>query len=91
MHFNLITFIIQQFAGTGTLYSGSYDGHVQVWSMETKRVVNKVSAHPGNSILYLDFIDDIHMLTHGRDGLVKIWTRMEESWMQDGKVLIKDL
>lgn len=75
-----------KFAGTDTLFSGNYDGVIHEWSMETKRIINKVTAHPGHSVLYLDLIDDTKMLTQGRDGLVKIWSRKSNGWSEIGMI-----
>ncbi|XP_045196331.1 guanine nucleotide-binding protein subunit beta-like protein 1 homolog isoform X5 [Mercenaria mercenaria] len=79
-----------KFQGNETLYSGNYDGAVFEWSMETRRVVSNFSAHPGHSILYLDFSNDSHLITHGRDGLVKIWAKNETGMRQNGELKCSD-
>lgn len=72
------------------LYSGNYDGVVHIWSMETKRVIDKVLAHQGTSVLSIDFDSCSQMFTHGRDGHVKSWTRAETGWIENNSVVCSD-
>lgn len=51
--------------------SASEDGDIKFWEMNTGKEVKKTKAH--SAILALDYSRDGHLITSGRDKLVKIW------------------
>lgn len=69
------------------LFSGDQDGFVYVWNMETKRQTAKIAAHPGYSVLWIDFIND-HIITQARDGVVCFW---DKQWTKTDVIKCGDL
>ncbi|WAR08238.1 GNB1L-like protein, partial [Mya arenaria] len=73
------------FENSATLWSGTYTGHVYSWSMETRRISQTILAHPGHSVLWMEFILGTgSLLTQGRDGSVKIWAQSESCFTETG-------
>ena len=54
----------------GTLYK---------WDLKTYRIVSKVSAHNGQSVLWLHSLPPDTLLSQGRDGLVVMWN-ISDNW-----------
>ena len=66
-----------------TLYSGDQNGSVYTWDIKTKRQSNKISAHSGHSVLWMEFMQNV-MVTQGRDGVVQFWNKTEDGWHKSG-------
>lgn len=66
------------------LYAGNETGHVLMWDMKNKRIQSSLDAHGGRSVLWIDFLDDSHMVTQGRDGNVQFWASTDSQWRQTG-------
>ena len=54
------------------LASGSTDGILKLWDLESRRVVLQASEHGGRGILEIAWKDGL-LHTQGRDGFIKIW------------------
>ncbi|XP_052807259.1 guanine nucleotide-binding protein subunit beta-like protein 1 [Mya arenaria] len=81
-----------KFENSATLWSGTYTGHVYSWSMETRRISQTILAHPGHSVLWMEFILGTgSLLTQGRDGSVKIWAQSESCFTETGTLLCSSL
>lgn len=76
-----------QFQGKDTLYSGNYDGVIHIWSLNTNRIQVSLPAHPGQTVLWFDFLDENLFVSQTRDGSMKIWRRSEASLVQDGQYI----
>ena len=68
-------------AGSPTLLSAGSDGEVRLWSLQTFRPLAMGAAHPGSSCLTVRALAGRRVLTHGRDGFVRLWDA------SDGKLL----
>lgn len=56
------------------LASGSVDGSVKLWEVNSQRIIYDIKAHK-DDVTVIDFTDDGElMITGSRDGTVKIWT-----------------
>lgn len=61
-------------AGLPHLLSASADGEVRVWSLQTCRSVAVLpEAHADKSVLAVRALVDSRVLSHGRDGFVRVW------------------
>lgn len=69
------------------LYSGCEDGNIHIWNMHTRRIQTSINAHPENSVLWLEFINE-KLVTQGRDGLVKFWTIRGSEYKLSGMILL---
>ena len=54
------------------LVSGSTDGRVKFWDIESRRVILELNEHGGKGVLNIEWVDQV-LLTQGRDGLIKTW------------------
>jgi len=67
-----------QFESPQLLWSGTSDGTIQCWSMETKRIITSNTPHDGHAVIWLDIHHSSgNLLTQGRNGWVKIWAKEE--------------
>ena len=81
----LIVLFPYQFQTDESLYSGSGNGTVHTWNMKTRRISSILAAHPGHSVLWIDFSPSGGELwTHGRDGWVKQWSQSDTGWKETG-------
>ena len=81
----LIVLFPYQFQADESLYSGSGNGTVHTWNMKTRRISSTLVAHPGHSVLWIDFTSSGGELwTHGRDGWVKQWSQSDTGWKETG-------
>lgn len=55
------------------LLSGDANGEVRLWSLETRRPLATLSAHPDKSVLSVQALADGVVLSQGRDGHVRLW------------------
>lgn len=67
-----------------SLYSGDSSGNIHKWDMKIRRISSTLQAHPGHSVLWMDFTQTGSLLTQGRDGLVKVWSLNEARWTETG-------
>ena len=77
-----------QFQTDHVLYSGDSSGTVHIWDMKIRRVSSTFKAHPGHSVLWMDFTQTGALLTQGREGWVKIWNQSDSGWEESGKEII---
>lgn len=75
-----------KFHSEDVLYSGDSSGTVHIWDMKIRRVSSKLQAHPGHSVLWMDFTQSGALLTQGRDGWVKVWNKSDFSWEETGSM-----
>lgn len=68
------------------LYSGSQEGTIHIWDMKTHRPLETLAAHPGQSVLWIEFISGDEMVTLGRNGIANIWKAAEASWTITGNI-----
>mmetsp|Transcript_28162 Transcript_28162/g.27010 ORF Transcript_28162/g.27010 Transcript_28162/m.27010 type:complete len:410 (+) Transcript_28162:142-1371(+) len=62
------------------LSSGSADGILKIWNINSHRTLVSIDAHKGKSILSVNILfQSSSLLTCGRDGFVKLWRLTEES------------
>mmetsp|Transcript_44218 Transcript_44218/g.96466 ORF Transcript_44218/g.96466 Transcript_44218/m.96466 type:complete len:362 (+) Transcript_44218:92-1177(+) len=61
-----------------SLFSGSADGQLYLWNMRTHRVAAKVCAHANTSVQSIHPILGHQLVTHGRDGFIRIWDLKEK-------------
>ncbi|XP_046548568.1 guanine nucleotide-binding protein subunit beta-like protein 1 [Haliotis rubra] len=61
------------FSTPQTLYSGTLDGKVLQWSLDTRRVQSTVDDHAGHTVLWVCPLSEECLLSQGRDGFVKSW------------------
>ncbi|KAL2756844.1 hypothetical protein ACRALDRAFT_2026829 [Sodiomyces alcalophilus JCM 7366] len=52
--------------------SPSEDGHVVLWDVTSKEVVQRISAHPGHVCFWVDVLGDT-MVTAGQDGSIRVF------------------
>ena len=64
-------------SGLPRLISASADGELRIWSLQTRRPVAKVAAHPDKSVLTVQSLAGGRVLTQGRDGFVHVWDAHE--------------
>ena len=57
---------------SNVLASAGADGRVRLWAMANGREIRNIDAH-GGGVLSVDFSHDGHVVSSGRDNLVKIW------------------
>lgn len=69
-----------------SLYSGDSKGSIHTWDMKIRRISSTLRAHPGHSVLWMDFTQTGTLLTQGRDGWVKVWSPNEARWTETGTV-----
>ena len=81
-------FNVFQFQTFQVLYSGDSSGTIRIWDMKIRRVSSTLKAHPGHSVLWMDFTQSGTLLTQGRDGWVKVWNQSDSSWEETGKEVI---
>ena len=60
-------------SGLPHLLSGSADGDLRIWSLQTCRPLAAAAAHPGSSILAVRSLASSRVLSHGRDRSVHLW------------------
>ncbi|KAL4233321.1 Guanine nucleotide binding protein (G protein) [Mactra antiquata] len=73
-----------KFIDIDNLLSGSYNGTIYIWCMDSKRIKYKISAHPDTSVLYCECIDKSCVITQGRSGVIKKWMITESEWKETG-------
>ena len=69
-----------------TLVSGSSDGKLKFWDLETRRVVLELNQHQGKGILNIEW-NGTHLITQGRDGFIITWILSGKVTVQDGLIL----
>lgn len=62
-----------------TLFTGSSDGEIFSWDLETFRRRHTLEGHQGKSILWIGHADET-LITQGRDGTVCTWRRDGDKW-----------
>ncbi|XP_048737632.1 guanine nucleotide-binding protein subunit beta-like protein 1 isoform X2 [Ostrea edulis] len=62
------------------LFSGSEDGTVHIWDLRTRRPLGTLPAHPGHSVLWIEFFTNDQMVTFGKNGVANVWRAAESSW-----------
>lgn len=68
------------FLSGGLLSSGSADGILKLWNINSHRTLVSIDAHKGKSILSVNVLfQSSSLLTCGRDGFVRLWRMAEES------------
>lgn len=70
---NVLKFGSKATRNEGLLISGSAKGIITLWSLKTKRTQLKLDGHDGQAILAADFLAGGEVISHGRDGRLKIW------------------
>lgn len=79
-----------KYLSNDVLYSGDQDGFIYIWDMKSNRQITKMTAHPGYSVLWIDFVnEDETMVTQGRDGIVQFWSKDCDQWTKSGKLYVK--
>ncbi|CAN7988550.1 unnamed protein product [Ixodes hexagonus] len=62
-----------------TLFTGSSDGEIFGWNLETFRRKHTLEAHQGKSILWIGHAHET-LITQGRDGAVCMWNKERDQW-----------
>lgn len=76
-----------KYLSNDVLYSGDQDGFIYIWDMKSNRQITKMTAHPGYSVLWIDFVnEDETMVTQGRDGIVQFWSKDCDQWTKSDKI-----
>ncbi|XP_067034225.1 guanine nucleotide-binding protein subunit beta-like protein 1 isoform X2 [Acropora muricata] len=70
---NVLKFAPKASTNEGLLMSGCVKGLINLWSLKTKRTELVLDGHLGHAILSADFLPDGKVISHGRDGHLKIW------------------
>ncbi|KAK2574149.1 Guanine nucleotide-binding protein subunit beta-like protein 1 [Acropora cervicornis] len=70
---NVLKFAPKASTNLGLLMSGCVKGLINLWSLKTKRTELVLDGHLGHAILSADFLPDGKVISHGRDGHLKIW------------------
>ncbi|KAL1436654.1 hypothetical protein MTO96_049548 [Rhipicephalus appendiculatus] len=68
------------------LFSGSSDGEIFAWDLETFRRKHTLVGHNNKGILWIGHSENA-LLTQGRDGTVAIWTLSDAQWKQTGTMV----
>lgn len=68
------------------LFSGSEDGTVHIWDLRTRRPLGTLPAHPGHSVLWIEFFTNDQMVTYGKNGVANVWKAAESSWKCTGNL-----
>jgi WD40 repeat protein len=68
------------------LFSGSEDGTVHIWDLRTHRPVDTLQAHPGSSVLWIEFVSNDQMVTYGKNGVANVWRATESTWKCTGNM-----
>lgn len=68
------------------LFSGSSDGEIFAWDLETFRKRHTLMGHGGKGILWIDHTRNT-LLTQGRDGTVATWALSDNKWDQLGTIV----
>nr|XP_037281331.1 guanine nucleotide-binding protein subunit beta-like protein 1 [Rhipicephalus microplus] len=68
------------------LFSGSSDGEIFSWDLETFRRRHTLVGHNNKGILWIGHSENA-LLTQGRDGTVAIWTLNDSQWKQTGTMV----
>eukprot|EP01031_Cornospumella_fuschlensis_P035638 gene35638-43224_t len=80
---NCVDFILPE-----QLVSGSGDGNVKVWNLDTQRAVASKAAHAA-SVISVKALSSTEFATSGRDGVIKIWNNELMSTDSDPHVTIE--
>ncbi|XP_060068376.1 guanine nucleotide-binding protein subunit beta-like protein 1 [Ylistrum balloti] len=68
------------------LWSGGLDGCVCSWNMVSRRSDIHLDAHHGQSVSWIEFLDNGEMVTQGRDGFVHFWSLQESKLTNTGSI-----
>ena len=82
-----ITYLKFSDPATNLLISGSEDGQVNIWDLKTHRSTGSIEACDGQSVLWIEFIRDDHLVTFGKDGIAQIWEAAESRWEKTGNFI----
>ncbi|RMX47933.1 hypothetical protein pdam_00005379 [Pocillopora damicornis] len=70
---NVVKFAPKSVREEGLLLSGSAKGIISLWNLKTKRSEIILDGHDGHAILAADFHPCGNVISHGRDGYLRIW------------------
>lgn len=68
------------------LFSGSSDGEIFAWDLETFRRKHILVGHNNKGILWIGHSQKA-VITQGRDGTVAIWSLSDNQWKQSGTIV----
>lgn len=68
------------------LFSGSSDGEIFAWDLETFRKKHTLIGHNGKGILWIGLAQN-SVITQGRDGTVATWMLSDDRWQQSGTIV----
>ncbi|KAK8769182.1 hypothetical protein V5799_014353, partial [Amblyomma americanum] len=68
------------------LLSGSSEGEIFAWDLETFRKRYTLVGHNGKGILWIGHSQNT-VITQGRDGTVATWVLSDDRWQQSGTIV----
>ncbi|RDD47326.1 Guanine nucleotide-binding protein subunit beta-like protein 1 [Trichoplax sp. H2] len=55
------------------IFCGRFDGQIELWNLESKRVMSSIDGHGCSSVNAIGYLYAEYFYSHGRDGKVNVW------------------